>query len=84
MFFRKENRFCKKKYFDFLVHTPKLDYQNPLNVILFIGGENLNGGESTELQPSAQLAKTRNCVFVSVSIRRSVLGFLSLENISKK
>ncbi|OXA53175.1 Neurotactin, partial [Folsomia candida] len=65
------------------IFTPKLDYSSPLDVIVFLGGDSLNGGESMELQPSPELAKERNAVFVSVSIRRSVLGFLSLKALSE-
>lgn len=68
------------------VFTPQIHSQNPLDVIVFVGGENLNGGESFDvgLQPTAATAKERNAVFVSVSLRRSVLGFLSLKALSQR
>jgi carboxylesterase type B len=66
------------------VFTPKLSFDTPLPVVIYIAGETLNGGESHELQPSAELAKQRDCVFVSISIRRSVLGFLSLNVLSHR
>jgi len=66
------------------IFTPKVHYDTPLPVVVFIGGESLNGGESLSLQPSAALAYDKNVVFVSLSIRRSVLGFLTLDLLSKK
>ncbi|CAG7721119.1 unnamed protein product [Allacma fusca] len=65
------------------VFTPKVYYDTPLPVVVFVGGESLGGGESAYLQPSAALARAKNVVFVSVSIRRSVLGFLTLDVLSR-
>jgi len=66
------------------VYTPKPYYDAPLPVVVFIGGASLNGGQSATLKPSGALARAKNVVFVSVSIRRSVLGFLTVEPLSRK
>ena len=66
------------------IYTSSVVYSQLRNVVVYIDGDDLSQENEAELQPSASLASKTNTVFVSVSYRRGVLGFLSLKSLSDR
>ena len=67
------------------IYTPRVaDFAEPLPVVVFVGGDTLSGRTPAELRPSAALALRQRVVFVTVRVRRSVLGFLATDVLSPR
>ncbi|XP_076048720.1 neurotactin-like [Oratosquilla oratoria] len=58
------------------VFTPKLGYDTPLPVVVYIGGNSLGGYSRTWLEPTSKVIVDRHFVMVIPQIRRGALGFL--------
>lgn len=60
------------------IFTPQLGYDNPLPVIVYLGGEGLggDGGRAFTVGAAGRVARDRGVVVVSPQVRRGPLGFL--------
>ncbi|XP_043237456.1 neurotactin-like [Amphibalanus amphitrite] len=65
------------------IYTPRVPFTEPLPVVVFVGGDTLSGRTPAELRPEPELARRHGVVFVTVRVRRSVLGFLASEVLSR-
>jgi carboxylesterase type B len=59
------------------IATSSVVYDNPAPVVVYIGGDN------DKLVPSAELANKKGVVFVTVSVRQGILGYLSHKLLSE-
>merc|ERR1711892_1561257 len=76
-----ESRVCMRRTLDGLVGeedcltldiaTSSVVYDSPAPVVVYVGGDD------DKLVPSSELAKRQGVVFVTVSVRQGVLGYLS-------
>ncbi|KAB7498345.1 Neurotactin [Armadillidium nasatum] len=60
------------------VFTPKLGYENPLPVVVYVGGVSLGSDARRKrlLQKAGEVSVQKNIVLVSPQIRRGFLGFI--------
>lgn len=65
------------------VITPHVRYDNPLPVVVLIGGESLMGDSPGKLRPSKRYARARDVVFVRPNFRLGAFGFLALDELSQ-
>lgn len=65
------------------VITPHVRYDYPLPVVVLIGSDTLIGGTPGKLRPSTRYARSKDVLFVRPNFRVGVLGFLSLNVLSK-
>ncbi|XP_037071517.1 neurotactin-like [Pollicipes pollicipes] len=65
------------------IFTPRVSFDAPLPVVVYVGGDTLSSQTPDTLQPSARLARQQGVVFVLVRVRRGVLGFLASDVLSR-
>lgn len=65
------------------VITPHVRYENPLPVVVLIGADSFTGDSPNKLRPSTRYARARDVIFVRPNFRLGVLGFLSLDVLTR-